>query len=103
MVRMLLTDQGAALASVGQLISEDEQRHGEAEHQSDFKGAAFSSLQWQSTAPQISYHDKPAWENECYNCVERVGGHSDLRGYRDEDVLGWSHWEAFEKSGQKDI
>lgn len=51
---LLLTDQGAAEAGVGQVISEDEQGHGKAEHQSDFKGAAFSAIQWQGKAPQIS-------------------------------------------------
>lgn len=53
-VRVLLTDQGAAHARVRQMLSKDHQGHGKAEHQSDFKSAAFPTIKWQSKAPQIS-------------------------------------------------
>ncbi len=49
-----LTEEGATVPTVRQVIAEDEEEHGEAQDQSDFKRVAFSSFEWQSKAHQVS-------------------------------------------------
>lgn len=41
-----------------ELIVEDDEEHGEAEHQSDLKAVAFTTSQWQSEADNISQDDQ---------------------------------------------
>lgn len=57
-VSVWLTDDGAALAISGQLIVEDDEEHGEAEHQSDLERVAFTASQRQSEADHISQDDQ---------------------------------------------
>ncbi|MEQ2269235.1 hypothetical protein XENORESO_001719 [Xenotaenia resolanae] len=53
-----LTDNWAALAVSREQVGEDGQEHGKAEHQSNLKRVAFTTLHWQSTAYYISHHDQ---------------------------------------------
>lgn len=53
-----LTDDGAALAVSRELIVEDDEEHGEAEHQSDLERVALTASQWQGEAYHIGQDDQ---------------------------------------------
>lgn len=52
------TDDGAAVAVSRQLIVEDDEEHGEAEHQSDLERVAFAASQRQSEADRVGQDDQ---------------------------------------------
>lgn len=58
-----LTDDGAALAVSRELVVEDDEGHGEAEHQSDFESVAFTSSQRQSETDHVGYDDQNAGQH----------------------------------------
>lgn len=53
-----LTDDGAALAVPGELVIEDDEEHGETEHQSDLERVALTTSQWQGEADRVSQDDQ---------------------------------------------
>lgn len=53
-----LTDDGAALAVSRQLVVEDAEEQGEAEHQRDLERVAFAASKWQGEADHIGQDDE---------------------------------------------
>ncbi|KAK2833398.1 hypothetical protein Q5P01_017287 [Channa striata] len=53
----------ATQRSARQLVIEDDEEHGEAEHQSDLETVAFSASQWQGEADHIRQDDKNAGQH----------------------------------------
>lgn len=76
---LLLTNQRAAEPGVRQMFGEDEEGHGEAQDECDFKRAAFPLFQGKSETHQIGHHDEHTGQNQCHYCVEWVDRHCDLR------------------------
>lgn len=75
-----LTDDGAALAVSGQLVVEDDEEHGEAEHQRHLEGVALAAPQWQGEAHHVGQDDEDAGQHESDEGVEVFDGELNLRG-----------------------
>lgn len=75
-----LTDDGAALAVSGQLVVEDDEEHGEAEHQRHLEGVALAASEWQGEAHHVGQDDEDAGQHESDEGVEVLDGEFNLRG-----------------------
>lgn len=75
-----LTDDGAALAVSGQLVVEDDEEHGEAEHQRHLEGVALAAPQRQGEAHHVGQDDEDAGQHESDEGVEVFDGEFHLRG-----------------------
>lgn len=75
-----LTDDGAALAVSGQLVVEDDEEHGEAEHQRHLEGVALAAPQRQGEAHHVGQDDEDAGQHESDEGVEVFDGECNLRG-----------------------
>lgn len=75
-----LTDDGAALAVSGQLVVEDDEEHGEAEHQRHLEGVALAAPQRQGEAHHVGQDDEDAGQHESDEGVEVFDGEFNLRG-----------------------
>lgn len=65
-----LTDDGAALAVSWQHVVEDDEEHGEAEHQCHLEGVALAACQRQGEADHVSQDDQDAGQHQRYEGVE---------------------------------
>lgn len=75
-----LTDDGAALAVSGQLVVEDDEEHGEAEHQRHLEGVALAAPQRQGEAHHVGQDDEDAGQHESDEGVEVFDGEFNLGG-----------------------
>lgn len=80
MCRGGLTDDGAALAVSGQLVVEDDEEHGEAEHQRHLEGVALAAAQRQGEAHHVGQDDEDAGQHESDEGVEVFDGEFNLEG-----------------------
>lgn len=77
-MEVLLTEHRAADTRVRQVFAEHQKKHGEAEHQLDLEGIAFSTIQRQSKANQVHYHDEWTGQDQWHKCVEGIEVQSNL-------------------------
>lgn len=86
-----LTDDGAALAVSGQLVVEDDEEHGEAEHQRHLEGVALAAPQRQGEAHHVGQDDEDAGQHESDEGVEVFDGEFNLRGGERRSVHNQKH------------
>lgn len=77
-----LTDDGVALAVSGQHVVEDEEEHGEAEHQRDLEGVALAASQRQGEADNVCQDDQDTGQHQCDEGVEEFDRQWNLRERR---------------------
>lgn len=75
-----LTDDGAALAVPWQHVVEDDEEHGEAEHQCHLEGVALAASQRQGEADHVSQDDQDAGQHQRYEGVEIFDAQEYLQG-----------------------
>lgn len=68
-----LTDDGAAFAVSRQLVVEDDEEHGEAEHQSDLEGVALAASERQGEADDVGQDDEDGGEQQGDEGVQVLG------------------------------
>lgn len=75
-----LTDDGAALAVSWQHVVEDDEEHGEAEHQCHLEGVALATGQRQGEADHVGQDDQDAGQHQRYEGVEIFDAQVYLQG-----------------------